>query len=799
MLSRLLVPLALFFLGSASAVTPPVPIDTTALVQLVAMEPEIRTPTAVAADPRGRIWVLENNTHFRPKTYDAPPTDRIVILDDFGPDGRARKHATFLEGFRDGMGLHLLPDGAALVSTRSECFTARDRDGDGIAETRTTVLRLETEGNYPHNGLSGIALDGEGRLYLGLGENFGKPWTLTGPDGRSVKGADEGGIFRCRIDGSELEPWAKGFWNPFGLAFDQAGRLFALDNDPGGGSLCRLLFIVRNGDYGFRYRYGRTTSHPFLSWHGQLPGTLPPVCLVGEAPVGLIMPRTGAFAGRLLGCSWSDHGVQHYPLEGAGTRLTSKPAWILRGTPNFRPSGIAEAPDGSLVIADWVDRSYEVHGKGRIWRLRGAVQAKPRAEDRPLEVEDTKTFEAPDAALFLADDDPFAVHAAIEKLREHPSLLNDSGLLAHTDPRVRVGLLLASRRSGLEPGAGQWERWLGDDSTLVRRAALQWISEEGVTSVADKLPLALARAPLAGQPTRATFLAYLAASQFLASGKPDPKATIEQTRTIALDASQPAELRALALRLLPADGPGLTLFDLRSLAALSSSEVRVEALRILAARTGTPNQAELLRIAGDAATPAFLAAEALAGLAPSAADVPARALLEQALLSPEAAVVQAARRSLAQPSPTIGLPAGAGDPAAGRRLFFHPNGPQCATCHQVEGRGGQVGPDLTDMTRFTPEQIVEAIRDPSKEVGPTYAQWRMAMRDGTEHFGINLYEDNKDALSLVGSTGVRTKITVADIVERQELPTSLMPPGLDQTMSAQEMADLIAYLREPRE
>ena len=43
---------------------------------------------------------------------------------------------------------------------------------------------------------------------------------------------------------------------------------------------------------------------------------------------------------------------------------------VVVGGDDFRPVGIAAAPDGSLYISDWVDKDYSVHGKGRIWRLR---------------------------------------------------------------------------------------------------------------------------------------------------------------------------------------------------------------------------------------------------------------------------------------------------------------------------------------------------------------------------------------------------------------------------------------------
>jgi putative membrane-bound dehydrogenase-like protein len=315
---------------------PPKAIPPGCTVELVASEPDLRTPTAIAVDPRGRVWVLENNTHFRPKTYDAPPTDRVLVLDDFGKDGRARKITTFADGFSDGMGLLLLPGGDVIVSTRAATLRLRDADGDGRADERRTLLTLVTDDKYPHNGLTGIARGSDGALWLGFGENHGFVWTLTGSDGTVVRGSDEGGVFRFDDEGRGLVHWAWGVWNLFGLAFDPAGRLFALDNDPGGGSFCRLLHIVEHGDYGYRYRYGRTIDHPFTSWDGRWPGTLPPLCYSGEAPTGLLW-----HGGEFLGCSWTDHTVQRFPLEARGASFTTKPGVLVQGGYDFRPSGIA--------------------------------------------------------------------------------------------------------------------------------------------------------------------------------------------------------------------------------------------------------------------------------------------------------------------------------------------------------------------------------------------------------------------------------------------------------------------------
>ncbi len=85
------------------------------------------------------------------------------------------------------------------------------------------------------------------------------------------------------LDGTEMTFWATGFWNPHASCIDAFGRLFTVDNDPDSRPPCRLLHVIRGGDYGYRFRNGRKGLHPFAAWNGELPGTLPMVAGTGEA------------------------------------------------------------------------------------------------------------------------------------------------------------------------------------------------------------------------------------------------------------------------------------------------------------------------------------------------------------------------------------------------------------------------------------------------------------------------------------------------------------------------------------
>src|SRR6266851_2565124 len=104
--------------------------DDRLMIELVAKEPDIVTPTGIAVDERGRIWCIENNTHQRPADYKGHPSDRIRIYDDFNAKGKARRVKTFADGFKNSMGLAIDRDGRVFLATRSEIFVLRDTKGD---------------------------------------------------------------------------------------------------------------------------------------------------------------------------------------------------------------------------------------------------------------------------------------------------------------------------------------------------------------------------------------------------------------------------------------------------------------------------------------------------------------------------------------------------------------------------------------------------------------------------------------------------------------------------------------------
>jgi putative membrane-bound dehydrogenase-like protein len=134
------------------------------------------------------------------------------------------------------------------------------------------------------------------------------------------------------------------------------------------------------------------------------------------------------------------------------------------------------------------------------------------------------------------------------------------------------------------------------------------------------------------------------------------------------------------------------------------------------------------------------------------------------------------------------------DPEAGRRLFFHANGPGCYKCHTVNGRGGRVGPDLSRIVEsMNRVQLIQSILDPSSEIAPQFVNWAVETKQGKVVTGMIVHEN--EGQTIIGDAeGNLTELKTIDIVQRVAQATSVMPEKLTELMTLQEFRDLLAFL-----
>jgi putative heme-binding domain-containing protein len=139
-----------------------------------------------------------------------------------------------------------------------------------------------------------------------------------------------------------------------------------------------------------------------------------------------------------------------------------------------------------------------------------------------------------------------------------------------------------------------------------------------------------------------------------------------------------------------------------------------------------------------------------------------------------------------------------GDPARGGLLFAENGVARCLQCHRVRGRGGVVGPDLSDVgAKLRRPDLVEAILDPSRQIVEGYRPTVLALADGRILTGL-VRAESAESLTLVDAEGKSHEVRKPEIEARQAAELSIMPDGLAARLSPRDFADLIAYLESLR-
>jgi putative heme-binding domain-containing protein len=477
--------------------------------QLVAAEPDIHKPLNLAFDARGRLWVTDTVEYPFPAGPGKKPRDTVKVLEDFGPDGRARKITTFGDGLNIPIGILPLPPAAppeALVFNIPNIWKLRDSIGSGKADSREVLIGAVGQQDT-HGMTNAFTLWLDGWVYACHG--FANNSTIKGRDGHGIV-MQSGNTYRFRPDGSHVEHFTHGQVNPFGLCFDPWGYLYSAD--------CHsrpLYQLIREAYYpSFGKPHDGLGFGPEMVTHDH----------GSTAIAGIIWYAAdqfpAAYQGSMFVGNVVTNRINHDKLEwhGSSPKGIERPDFLKSDDPWFRPVDMKIGPDGALYVADFYNRiigHYEVplthpgrdRERGRVWRIvyRGGDHKgtlAPRADwtkATPAElVRDlahpnlTVRVLATQQLLLRGDDGVAAVREVLRGRRAAPTATqwahglwvlergaklgaNLGAAARHEEPLVRVHILriLAERNSWTGDERKLVLAALRDDSPHVRRAAAE--------------------------------------------------------------------------------------------------------------------------------------------------------------------------------------------------------------------------------------------------------------------------------------------------------------------------------------
>ena len=135
-----------------------------------------------------------------------------------------------------------------------------------------------------------------------------------------------------------------------------------------------------------------------------------------------------------------------------------------------------------------------------------------------------------------------------------------------------------------------------------------------------------------------------------------------------------------------------------------------------------------------------------------------------------------------------------GDPARGKAVFLKTTGVQCKNCHRIQQEGEEVGPELTSIgNKYNRAQLLESILEPSKLIDPKYVTYLLETVDGRSLTGL-LVKKDADEVLLKDAQNKLIRVRAEEVETLVAQPQSLMPDLLLRDMTAQQVADLLAFL-----
>jgi len=733
-------------------------------------------PIQIRWDARGRLWVIQSTTYPQLVPGDIP-NDKVLILEDTEHTGHADKVTVFADHLMIPTGLELAPvapfekppesgaskakapararerfPSACYVGEGTKLWLLTDTTGDGRADRREIVLRGFGTGDT-HQNINSFRWSPGGDLMFSQGLH-GKARVET-PYG--IVPLDAAGFWRFRpleqrVDafyGGHAEPQ-----NPWGFAWTHWGQMLMVAGN-NGGIYFPLPEMIRGFQGGRRDQIwvdarSRKCSGPEIIGSSQFPPEWQGVMLSG---------------GYINNVVWSLKIAEN----GAGFQITDLPPLVVSTHGSFRPVDVKVGPDGAIYLCDWYNPiigHYQASFRhpdrdkahGRIWRItykgRPLVQP-PVIAGAPLEslldnLKSSERWVVEQSRRELASRDPKEVAAALAKwtapMIRIPVAEADAAtehaiyeaLAAYETQEIPAPELLTRLLKSREPGARAYAA-----GVLGR-----WADRLGF----NVFPVL---ASLAHDPDPRVRLEAVVA----AGNLPDA-----QSVPVVLDAPNP---------------DGDKFLELAARTAITVLQPQVEALLSKGAEDWKPAWRDRLAALQHAPAPS----KPIANATPASAIPMAAAAYGKLRATPEyvAAMVKEVREQ--------------GNAKHGSEVFHRPE-MACMGCHSVEGKGGTVGPALDAIGSGQPlDFIIGAVLEPQREIKESFEAIQITARDGRSALGYIVARNAAGATIRDPFSGAETHFAAADIATEKQIG-SLMPAGLVDALSREDLRDLFRYLSE---
>ncbi|WBL41796.1 c-type cytochrome [Algoriphagus halophytocola] len=729
-------------------------------------------------------------------------------------------------------------------------YRIQDNDGDDQYESVTKIKGFT--GQPGEHGPHSIKLSPDGQsLYIVAGNHTDVPemdayrlpkvWDednlfpeIKDPRGHANSRMAPGGwVAKIDPEGTEWELISAGYRNPFDIAFNEVGDLFTYDSDmewdfgmpwyrP-----TRICHVTSGSEYGWR-----TGNH---KWSPNYPDNLPAILNIGQGSPTNVMFGTGAnfpekYRKSLYAFDWSFGIIYSMTLTPNGATYDAKAEEFISGSPLPLTDGVI-GPDGAMYFMTGGRRLesdvYRVYYEGEVdLSDKNALQLADLPAEAKLrrDLEALHTEDAPAEGLDLAWEnlshtDHFVQYAARIAVEHQPIDSWQSKALTEADPVKKTQAMIAlARHAGNGQGSAMLQALMEIDYS--------GLDETGKQNLLRAFELIIARQ---GEPSGALkndLVAYLDENYPANNNNLDRALAV---LLVHLEAPNAVE-KTLALLKSSKDDPNYQkTFSASSDLIMRNPQYGLDIANMLA-NVPPAQQTYLATVLGGAEsgwTPEmheeyftwiqnafkYKGGRSYVGFIDRARKMALEHVAESDfekynelsgaamltgngndLVNTDVQPEGPGRRWTMEEAEPLMTDLSGRDLAKGKAMFA---AVQCQSCHTIQGEGGIIGPDLTQLgTRFSPKDILEATINPSDVISEQYVASVIELKDGSSVMGRIIDEDeNSYSVSQNPfSPDVLRKVDKDNVVLVKDSKVSVMMPGLINRLNEEELKDLMAYL-----